>query len=136
MLEANFDIFIIHKPSLGSSEVPQKIWARLAQPFWRLLDTNKSSNWQAKYMYRYKPKTDAHFYIKNQNKTSHHPKIIFIQKNLDFFPNLFEHWFPHFSTQLWRDFMLLNFRVSNRNFALRAIVRNCEEFTGLAIARR
>ena len=32
----------IHKPCLGSfeNEVPHKTWARLVQPFGRLLDTN------------------------------------------------------------------------------------------------
>ena len=33
-----FLIFIIHKPSLWSRDVPQKIWARSVQPFGRLLD--------------------------------------------------------------------------------------------------
>jgi len=41
---------IIHKPSLGSREVPHKIWARSVQPFWRLLDTNK----QTRKVYIYK----------------------------------------------------------------------------------
>ena len=36
-----FQNSIIHKPVLGSREVPNKIWARSVQPFWRLLDTNK-----------------------------------------------------------------------------------------------
>ena len=44
-----FENSIIHKASLGSREVPQKIWARLVQSFWRLLDTNR----QAKYIYTY-----------------------------------------------------------------------------------
>ena len=47
---------IIHKPFLGSRDVPQKIWARSVQPFWRLLDTNKQTDKQtprqAKFMYR------------------------------------------------------------------------------------
>ena len=34
-----FEIFIIYKPSLGTCEVPHKIWARSVQPFWRLLNT-------------------------------------------------------------------------------------------------
>ena len=38
-----FKISIIHKPSLGSLDVPQKIWARSGQPFWRLLDTNRQT---------------------------------------------------------------------------------------------
>ena len=41
-----FEILIIHKPSLGSLDVPQKIWARSVQPFWRLLDTNKQTDKQ------------------------------------------------------------------------------------------
>jgi len=39
-------IFIIHKPSLWPRDVPQKIWARSFQPFWRLLDTNKQTDTQ------------------------------------------------------------------------------------------
>ena len=39
-----FEILIFHKPSLGSLDVPQKIWARSVQPFWRLLDTNKQTD--------------------------------------------------------------------------------------------
>jgi len=35
---------IIHKPSLGSRNVPHKIWAWSVQPFWRLLDTNKQTD--------------------------------------------------------------------------------------------
>ena len=41
-----FEILMIHKPSLKSLDVPQKIWARSVQPFWRLLDTNKQTNKQ------------------------------------------------------------------------------------------
>jgi len=41
-----FKISIIHKPSLGSLDVPQKIWVWSAQPFWRLLDTNKQTDKQ------------------------------------------------------------------------------------------
>ena len=50
-----FQILIIHKPSLGSREVPHKIWARSVQPFWRLFDTNKQTNKidrQVKFIYR------------------------------------------------------------------------------------
>jgi len=43
-----FKISIFHKPSLGSLDVPQKIWIRSVQPFWRLLDTNR----QTKFIYR------------------------------------------------------------------------------------
>ena len=39
-----FEIWTIHKPSQGSSEVPHKIWARSFQPFWRLLDTNRQTD--------------------------------------------------------------------------------------------
>ena len=35
---------MIHKPSLWSRDVPQKIWARSVQPFRRLLDTNKQTD--------------------------------------------------------------------------------------------
>ena len=34
-------ILSIHNVSLGSCEVPHKIWARSVQPFWRSLNTNK-----------------------------------------------------------------------------------------------
>ena len=37
---------IIHKPSLGSCDDPQKIWARSVQPFSRLLDTNGQTDKQ------------------------------------------------------------------------------------------
>ena len=51
-----FEILIFHKPSLGSLDGPQKIWARSVQPFWRLLDTNKQTDRQtdrqAKFIYR------------------------------------------------------------------------------------
>ena len=33
LLEANFLILIIYKPSLGPCDVPHKIWARSVQPF-------------------------------------------------------------------------------------------------------
>ena len=41
-----FEILIIHKSPLGSRYVPHKIWSRLVQPFWHLLDTDR----QAKYI--------------------------------------------------------------------------------------
>ena len=50
-----FENSIIPKPSMGSREVPQKIWVRSVQPFWRLLDTkgqtDKQTDRQAKYIY-------------------------------------------------------------------------------------
>ena len=36
-----FEILIIHKLSLGSRDVPHKIWSRSVQPFLHLLDTNR-----------------------------------------------------------------------------------------------
>ena len=52
-----FEILMIHKPSLESLDVPQKIWARSVQPFWRILDTNKQTDRQtdrqAKFIYRF-----------------------------------------------------------------------------------
>ena len=49
-----FKILIIHKPSLGSCEVPQKIWAESVQPF---LNTNKQTfrqtDKQSIYLYTY-----------------------------------------------------------------------------------
>ena len=60
LMEANFEILIIHKPSLDSLDVPQKIWARSVQPFWRLLDTNIQTPRQAKFIYRF----IDHFYFK------------------------------------------------------------------------
>ena len=50
-----FSILSVHKPFLGSCEVPQKIWARSFQPFWRLLVKNKQTNRQTKYIYRFTP---------------------------------------------------------------------------------
>ena len=41
-----FENFMLHKPYLRPHEVPQKIWARSVQPFWRLLDTNKQTDKQ------------------------------------------------------------------------------------------
>ena len=54
LMETNIWNFIIYKPSLGSLDVPQKIWARSVQPFWRLLDTNRQTNRQAKFIYRFR----------------------------------------------------------------------------------
>ena len=51
----NFDHF--HKPSMGSREVLHKIWARSVQPFWRLLDTNKQTDTQSKFKYRWMGKS-------------------------------------------------------------------------------
>ena len=45
---------IIHEPYLRPHEVPQKMWARLVQPFWRLLDTKKTDR-QAKFIHRLTP---------------------------------------------------------------------------------
>ena len=39
-----FVILSVQKPSLGSCEVPKKVWARSVQPFWRILDTNKQTD--------------------------------------------------------------------------------------------
>ena len=49
----NFEIRSIHKPSLGSFKVPQKIWARSFQPCWRILDTNRQSCKVYIYIYIY-----------------------------------------------------------------------------------
>ena len=38
------EILIIQIISLGSSDVPHKIWFRSVQTFWRLLDTNKQTS--------------------------------------------------------------------------------------------
>jgi len=48
LLQANFWKFDHPYSSLGSREVPEKIWARSVQPFWRLLDTNKlrDTHWE------------------------------------------------------------------------------------------
>ena len=40
----NPKILNICNPSLGTCEVPHKIWARSAQPFWRLLDTRQAKD--------------------------------------------------------------------------------------------
>ena len=39
-----FAILTIHTPSLGSCEVPQQIWSRSVQPFWRISVTNKQTS--------------------------------------------------------------------------------------------
>jgi len=46
---------------MWSHDVPQKIWARSVQPFWRLLDTNKQTDKQTD-----KP----NLYIDDQQKLS------------------------------------------------------------------
>ena len=46
---------MIHKPSLGSCEVTQKIWSRLVMPFWHLLNTNRQTNRQTTKIYDYAP---------------------------------------------------------------------------------
>ena len=52
-----FQILSILKPSLGSCEVPHKIWARLVQPFWRLLtQTNRQTLMQSLYVMQIKIK--------------------------------------------------------------------------------
>ena len=50
-----FEILIIHKPSLWSREVPQKIWARSVQPFIGYKQTDR----QAKFIYRLHPPYDT-----------------------------------------------------------------------------
>ena len=55
-------ILIIHKPSLGSCEDPQKNWVGSVQSFLRLLDTNKQTPQQAEYIER-KRLTETEFYI-------------------------------------------------------------------------
>ena len=45
-----FEGLNIHIPSLWSRKVPQKIWARSVQPFSSLLDTNKQTYKQSKYI--------------------------------------------------------------------------------------
>ena len=56
LLNTFFKTFINQKPSLWSRDVPQKIWARSVQPFWRLLNTNRQTNRQTprqdKFIYR------------------------------------------------------------------------------------
>ena len=48
-----FENLIIHKPFLGSRKIPQKIWAQSVQPFRRLLNTNKQTDQQSKYINYY-----------------------------------------------------------------------------------
>ena len=56
-----FEILIIHKPSLGSRDVPYKIWSRSVQPFWRFwIQTDR----QAKFIY-----IEVTFYLKILNGT-------------------------------------------------------------------
>ena len=45
-----FEILIIYKPSLGTCEVPHKIWARSVKSFFLFLEkTDRQTNRQAKY---------------------------------------------------------------------------------------
>ena len=46
-----FEILILHKPTMGSCEVSHNIWARLVQPFWCLLHTNKQTSKVYIYVY-------------------------------------------------------------------------------------
>ena len=48
-----FKYLIIYKPSLGSCEVPHKIWARSVRPFLRLFDTNKQAPIRTSNVYIY-----------------------------------------------------------------------------------
>ena len=65
---------IYHKASLESGKVPQKIWARLVQPFWRLLDINK----QTSYIYlQISMRKENYFFVKNFKRT--------MKENVQFF---------------------------------------------------
>ena len=66
---------MIHKPSLGSLDVPQKIWARSVQPFGRLLDTNGQTDRQAKFIYRF---YFGLIFVKQETKNS------FLYKDVEF----------------------------------------------------
>ena len=46
-----FVILSIHEIFLWSCEVLHKIWARLVQSFWRILDTNRQTSKVYNYMY-------------------------------------------------------------------------------------
>ena len=48
-----FEILIIHKPSLGSCEVPHKTWARLVQTFIGYKQTYKQTHRKSKNIYRF-----------------------------------------------------------------------------------
>ena len=53
LLKTNFFLtLIIHKPSLGSRKVPQKIWAQSVLPFIGYKQTNRQTDRQAKFIYR------------------------------------------------------------------------------------
>ena len=58
-MEANFQKF----PFMGSREIPQKIWARSVQSFWRLLDTNRQTNKQTDKPNLYIDEEDRRFSI-------------------------------------------------------------------------
>ena len=52
ILQDFFQILMFHLPSLESCEVAHKIWARSVYPFWRLSNTNRRTDRQAKYIKR------------------------------------------------------------------------------------
>ncbi len=72
LFEANFFILIIHKPSLGSCEVPEKFWARSVPPFWGLLYTNKKKQRSKVYRWMISIKINENDINKN---TSNQKKI-------------------------------------------------------------
>jgi len=50
LMEAIFENLIIHKPSLGSREVPHKNFARSVQPLYIFLDINGQTEKQSIYL--------------------------------------------------------------------------------------
>jgi len=88
-----FEILIFHKPSLGSLDVSQKIWARSVQPFdvyWiqTVKQTDKQTNRQAKFIYRCCPDNFSMGFILYPGadtvfKWGGGKKIILEQKNPD-----------------------------------------------------
>ena len=58
-----FENSIIHKPSLGSPEVPHKVRPGSGQSFWRLLDTNKQTPKQSLQYLTYNVTLETLIYI-------------------------------------------------------------------------
>ena len=111
---------MIHKPSLGSLDVPQKIWARSVQPFWRLLDTNKQTNRdrQAKFIYR--------LYIQSYNQNEHIDLLLMQKFGLIYFPfNILWWWYPAGINSFQRSSMYPRVKSAHIGYRAQTFKINC-----------